>query len=209
MSCTFQSGMPFCFLDRTIGLMLNGSNVVKRLLGAFLVTATISTDIGAADSVPNRLIDYGTFASQVPEVGLLRKARRLSEVEFIRMSKEPDTVILDARSAEKFRLLHVKGAKNLSLPDITAEELARIVPAKSSKILIYCNNNFLNEPEAFPSKAPAASLNIHTFNALYSYGYRNIYELGPLIDISQTSLTFEGSRRKSRLAVPGHGSVQQ
>ena len=35
--------------------------------------------------------------------------------------------------------------------------------------------------------------NIHTFNALYSYGYRNVYELGPLIDISKAKIEFEGS----------------
>ena len=43
--------------------------------------------------------------------------------------------ILDARSAEKFALLHVKGAKNLSLPDMTEEELAKILPSKATRIL--------------------------------------------------------------------------
>lgn len=194
------------------GVLLNSTldrrNVVKRMLGLLLMTAIMAPDCGAAEGMPNRLIDYDSFASQVPAVGLLRKARRLSEAEFIRMSQEPDSVILDARSKEKYRLLHVKGAKNLSLPDITAEELAKIIPAKSSKILIYCNNNFLNEPEAFPSKAPAASLNIHTFNALYSYGYQNVYELGPLIDISKAALSFEGTKRDPRNAQPASGPVR-
>jgi hypothetical protein len=89
----------------------------------------------------------------------------------------------------------VKGAKNLSFPDITAEELAKIIPTKSSRVMIYCNNNFLNAPSAFPSKTPSASLNIHTINALYSYGYTNVYELGPLIDIRKAKLEFEGSQQ--------------
>ena len=74
-----------------------------------------------------------------------------------------------------------------------ADELARILPDKSTRVLIYCNNNFLNAPGAFPSKAVDASLNIYTYNVLHSYGYENIYELGPLLYIRQTKIVFEGS----------------
>ena len=75
------------------------------------------------------------------------------------------------------------------------DELARIIPSRDTRILIYCNNNFLNERAAFPSKLPAASLNVHTFNVLFAYGYRNVYELGPLIDIEKTRIVFEGTAR--------------
>ena len=68
-----------------------------------------------------------------------------------------------------------------------------MIPGKDTRVLIYCNNNFENEPVAFPLKAPAASLNLYTFNALYSYGYRNVYELGPLIDIRTSKLPFVGA----------------
>ena len=66
-------------------------------------------------------------------------------------------------------------------------------PSKATRVLIYCNNNFLNQPQAFPSKLPSASLNIHTINVLFAYGYTNVYELGPLIDINEARLEFEGS----------------
>jgi hypothetical protein len=90
-------------------------------------------------------------------------------------------------------MLHVRGAKNLSLPDITEAELARIIPEKTTRVLIYCNNNFENEQKAFPDKRARLSLNIFTFNTLYGYGYRNVYELGPLIDIRSSRLQFEGT----------------
>jgi len=150
--------------------------------------------VSAAAELANPLIDYQAFEADVSKVGKLREQRRVSEAEFIRLSKDPDTVVLDARSAGKFALLHVKGARNLSLPDITEDELAKVIASKSTRVLIYCNNNFLNAPEAFPTKRLEASLNIYTFNVLYSYGYTNVYELGPLLDIHKTRLTFEGSR---------------
>jgi hypothetical protein len=69
-----------------------------------------------------------------------------------------------------------------------------VIPAKNTRVLIYCNNNFQNEPAAFASKTATASLNIYTFNSLYGYGYTNVYELGPLIDIQKTKLEFEGEK---------------
>ena len=48
-------------------------------------------------------------------------------------------------------------------------------------------------PLPFPSKLPSASLNLSTYIALYNYGYRNVYELGPLVDIGNSALEFESS----------------
>ena len=145
----------------------------------------------AQEVIPNPLIDYAAFQSGVERVGTLREDLRLTESEFLAMTRDPATVILDARSAEKFALLHVKGAKNLSLPDMTEEELAKILPSKATRILIYCNNNFANEPAAFPAKILSASLNVYTLNVLFAYGYTNVYELGPLVDIRKTVIPFE------------------
>jgi hypothetical protein len=40
--------------------------------------------------------------------------------------------------------------------------------------------------------APAA-LNIPTFITLYTYGYRNVYELEPLLDLEATVIPMERS----------------
>jgi phage shock protein E len=122
-----------------------------------------------------------------------RESRRVSEQQFLQMSREPGTLVLDARSKQKFDELHIKGATNLSFPDITIESLASTIPDKNTRILIYCNNNFRNSERAFPSKLPAASLNLSTYIALYNYGYRNVYELGPQLDPASSILTFESA----------------
>ena len=174
-----------------------------------LLTALLGVAAGgppARADEGNRLIDYAGFARQVAEVGALRESRRVSEEEFLELARDPATVILDARSAEKYRLLHVRGARNLSLPDMTEAELAAIIPDKRTRVLIYCNNNFENEVRAFPEKTIRASLNVHTFNLLHAYGYENVHELKPLLDVATTRIPFAGElAERPRAAGPGSG----
>jgi len=138
--------------------------------------------------IANPAIDMDGYLRVSLEAARHREARRLSEDDFIRLSKEPGTVILDARSREKFDQLHIKGAINLSFPDIAVESLKSTFPDKSARILIYCNNNFQGAEQPFPSKIAVASLNLSTYISLYSYGYENVYELGPLIDVKNSKL---------------------
>jgi hypothetical protein len=147
----------------------------------------------------NPAIDMQSYLRYANDAAVERETHRVSEDEFIRMSREPGTIVLDARSREKYDELHVRGAINLSFPDFGAASLASMIPDKSTRILIYCNNNFGNAPGPFFPKIAAASLNLSTYIALYSYGYRNVYELGPYIDIRASRLAFESSIRDKTL----------
>ena len=145
-------------------------------------------------SVPdNPAIDMEGYLRVAAEAAAYRRSHRVPEEAFLRMSREPGTIVLDARSRQKYDELHVKGAINLSFPDIAIESLRETIPDKETRILIYCNNNFENAEGPFPTKAARASLNLSTFIALYSYGYRNVYELAPLIDIKDSKLEFESA----------------
>jgi hypothetical protein len=163
---------------------------MKRLLLLTLTILWVATLAGAQENVAvvNPAIDMQGYLRISAEAAKYRESRRLTEEEFIQMSREAGAVILDARSQEKFNELHIKGAINLSFPDITVESLKSTLPDKNTRILIYCNNNFVGAEKAFPTKAPTASLNLSTYIALYSYGYRNVYELGPLLDIKTAKL---------------------
>jgi hypothetical protein len=165
---------------------------MKRLL-VLALTILCAATIALAQKkagIANPAIDMQGYLRAASEAADHRESRRLTEEEFIRMSREPGTVILDARSAAKYRELHVKAAINLSFPDITVESLKTTFPDKNTRILIYCNNNFVGAEKPFPTKAPTASLNLSTYISLYSYGYRNVYELGPLLDIKTSKLEF-------------------
>ena len=146
-----------------------------------------------ATAVVNPAIDMEGYLRVAQEAAAYRQSRRVSEEEFIAMAGEPGTIVLDARSREKYDELHVKGAINLSFPDIAVASLAETIPDKNTRILIYCNNNFIGDEKAFASKIAKASLNLSTFIALYSYGYKNVYELAPLIDMSHSKIEFEST----------------
>jgi len=174
-----------------------------------------------SNAPPNPAIDMEGFLRVANETAAHRASRRLSEDEFIRMSHMPGTVILDARSKAMYDLLHIKGAINLSFPDIDVESLKKVLPDKNAKILIYCNNNFTPAPGvknpgrevtpnggvpvqnrnaeiarmAFRPKSAPASLNLSTQAALHQYGYRNVYELGPLVDPDKTKLELVSNKK--------------
>ena len=159
----------------------------------FLLTLTILSVIPPANAqkrpgIANPAIDMAGYLKVATEAARHREARRLSEADFIRMGREPGTIILDARSKRRFDELHIKGAINLSFSDIAVDSLRLTLPDKNTRILIYCNNNFEGAEGPFPTKIPSASLNLSTYIALYSYGYKNVYELGPLVDINTTRL---------------------
>jgi hypothetical protein len=123
----------------------------------------------------NPQIDMVAYLKVAHEAAAHRESHRVTEAEFIRMSRQP-------------------GAINISFPDIAIESLARLLPDKDARILIYCNDNFENDEDAFPSKMPSASLNVSTYISLFTYGYRNVYELGPLLDVEHTKLVLEPTR---------------
>ena len=165
---------------------------MKRLL---LLTLTILSAVLIArgqsgPAIVNPAIDMQGYLRISAEAAKYRESRRLTEDEFIQMSRQPGVAILDARSREKYNELHIKDAINLSFPDITVDSLKSILPDQNTPILIYCNNNFVGAEGAFPTKIAVGSLNLSTYIALYSYGYRNVYELGPLLDIKTSKLEF-------------------
>jgi phage shock protein E len=145
----------------------------------------------------NPAIDIDGYLRISQEAANYRQNRRLTEAEFIAKSKESGTIILDARSTERYNELHIKGAVNLSFPDIAIASLQNLIPDKNTLILIYCNNNFRGAETAFPTKMSTASLNISTYIALYNYGYKNVFELAPLLDIKASQIEFESTPKST------------
>lgn len=127
-------------------------------------------------------VDYEGFAELTGEVSAYRRDRLLTWSAFEAAAKEPGALVLDARSADAYAAGHIRGAVNLPLTDFTDESLARVIGKRDRPILIYCNNNFANDAPPVPMKAARLALNIQTFINLVGYGYRDVRELGDIID---------------------------
>ncbi len=129
---------------------------------ALATLACLTPLLLAKDPIPNERIDYPAFMQIAQKSGPLREKRRVTEEKFMAMAGDPGTVVLDARSADKYALRHLCGAVNLPFTDFTKESLDGVIRQKNGRILIYCNNNFRGSPVSLAAKSAPASLNIST-----------------------------------------------
>lgn len=166
---------------------------MKRIIFALLLTGVAVGNGYSADRVPAKSkVDFSKFLALSNEVTKYRRDRLVSLDRFNEMAAEKGTVILDTRSKSAYTMKHIKGAMHLNFSEFTEEKLAKLLPNKNTRILIYCNNNFKDDKVAFALKSPPLALNIPTFVNLYGYGYRNIYELKELVSIKDERLKLEG-----------------
>ena len=161
----------------------------------FLIAAVCIAFIGfthafAQNAKPpaNAQINYSGFRDLAAEVDAYRAGRLVSHADFQLMAREPNTIVLDARSANAFRAGHIGGALNLPFTDFTDESLRAALRDPNVRILIYCNNNFSNNAAPVMLKRVELALNIQTFINLYGYGYRNVYELADTIDFNDPAV---------------------
>ena len=161
----------------------------------FLIAAVCIGLVGAgaafaqnAAQSANTQINYSGFRSLAGEVEAYRAGRLVSLTDFQRMAREPNTIVLDARSAGAFRAGHIEGAINLPFTDFTDASLAAALRDPNVRVLIYCNNNFSNNAQPVMLKRIELALNIQTFINLYGYGYRNVCELADTVDFNDPAV---------------------
>jgi hypothetical protein len=184
-------------------LTLSRSRLSRRIamksLALMVTLGTLATAMAGDAKLPpaNPAINMTAHIKLTENAAKHRETRRLSEEDFLKMSQEPGVIVLDARSKDKYDRLHIEGAINLSFPDLDINSLAKAIPNKKATILIYCNNNFLGALLAFAPKSAPVSLNLSTYTTLFGYGYENVYELAPLLDVNTTKLPFAGTDAKT------------
>jgi hypothetical protein len=159
--------------------------VLPLVLGLGWLTATLARP--AAATVAGRAVDLNGYLEGSRAAALHQASRLLTEEEFIRMSREKETIVLDVREFPTHHSCHVHGAENLAAAHADAGRLEALIPDKDTRILIYGYDNFSAPPD------PGASPNILALTVLYRHGYRNVYELGTVIDPAATRLTLRSS----------------
>ncbi len=86
-----------------------------------------------AERFDNSLINYEGYMKDAMAIARHRQVRRLNEEDFIKMSKEENTIILDTRSKAKFKILHIKGAKHLNFADFNKNHWPRSSLTKTQR----------------------------------------------------------------------------
>jgi hypothetical protein len=194
--------------------------MIRRIF-ALTVILLVVTDVALAEpkNYPRANVSFDDFKGLVEDVERHRSKRLIDLETFLKMSKEPGTIILDSRSDFRFERIHIKGSKHLSFTDFTQDNLSKVIPTFGTKILIYCNNNFQGNPIDFASKVAVRksatpkdplrdsiasqlavqakprmmALNIPTHVNLVGYGYQNVYELDEFVDVNDPRIVFEGT----------------
>jgi phage shock protein E len=146
--------------------------------------------LSAAAQAPG-FVDYAGFLQLAEKVEPYRAGRRVSLDTFNAMKAEPGTIVLDARSARNYAIGHIRGATHLDFTEFSAGDLARVIPDKTTRILIYCNNNFEDDAVPVMLKATPLALNVPTFINLYGYGYTNVYELDGAYTMGDPAIAWE------------------
>ena len=164
-------------------------------LALLTLFAFVFAGLASAQSSPQRAttgeaIDYDGFLSLTEDVDNLRQERLISLETFNEMAAESGTIILDTRSWFAFQAGHIDGAVHLNFSDFTDEKLAEIIPDRDARILIYCNNNFIDDAAPVMRKSAPLALNVPTFVNLVGYGYNNVYELGEMVALDDPDVNW-------------------
>ncbi|WP_108802326.1 rhodanese-like domain-containing protein [Aquimarina sp. Aq107] len=167
---------------------------IKKSLVILLIPITMISQKN--NELQHSKVDYNSFIEITEEVMEHRQSRLIPLDTFLNFATEPNTILLDTRSEAAFNKKHLKGAVHLNFSDFTKEKLAKLIPNKETRILIYCNNNIDGDTINFPSKSIPLALNIPTYINLYGYGYKNVYELSSLVPIKDKRLKFTGTTVK-------------
>lgn len=189
---------------------------MKLLILATIATISFTSQAQDGTIYPGQsYVDFDRFLELANEVRDHREKRMVSMDEFNEMAADENTIILDTRSKAMYDAKHIKGAIHLNFADFTQANLARLIPDTNTRILIYCNNNILDDELFFPTKSMSPvevelmqleslpngpkqfpltmALNVPTYINLYGYGYRNVYELGDLVSTLYSGIEFEGT----------------
>jgi len=165
----------------------------NAILGLLTIAAFVGCGLLAsadAQEASEANIDYDGFVGLSGEIAAYRQTRLVDLETFNAMKAEPGTILLDTRSSEAFHMGHIEGAVNLNFSDFTDDKLAKVLGDKSTRILIYCNNNFADDIAPVMVKRAPLALNVPTFINLVGYGYDNVYELGELVSIADEDVNW-------------------
>ena len=156
---------------------------------------------------PVNPISSDEYFKKAVQINEIRKKHILDTDALLDLMKDKNTVLLDVRGDHSFRLKHIRGATHLSLADMTPQTLAKAIPSKGSRVILYCDA----AQDLHLSRILSASS--QAYPLVYQHGYTNLYEVGELWRSDWLSVPRKdvaGMRRKltNYLKIPFEGDSQ-
>lgn len=129
---------------------------------------------------PVELLQSEEYFERAKELQKFRKSRTVDMAKINEMLKDKDTILLDTRGDEDYKRLHIRGAKHLSYADMTTDRLAKLIPDKNTRIILYCYAAIM------PLRTRNLPLSTNAFVDMHMYGYTNLYEIRNINTIKST-----------------------
>ncbi len=99
---------------------------MRTVIAAILLSVVVITSGMAQNkNYPKAKVSFDDFKGLVAAVEPHRASRLIDLDQFLKMSKEPGSIVFDSRSTFRFDRIHIKGAKHLSFTDFTQDNLGQ------------------------------------------------------------------------------------
>lgn len=148
-----------------------------------LLTLAFAIPSFAQDS-SSPLVSFDDYENLMKTVKEHRKTRLVELDKFNEMSTREGVYILDTRSKEMYDRKHVKGAIHLNFSDFTQANLDKLFPNRNATILIYCNNNFVEQMQI-----DRVSLDQYFIQDMSFASKSSVPDYAQMIDLSTIDLT--------------------
>jgi phage shock protein E len=119
---------------------------------AAMIIFALTAPAAEADEKPG-LIDYPGFIELGTDIAAYRETRLIDLETFNAMKADPDTIIIDARSAGNYGLGHISGAVNLNFSDFSAGMLSEVIGSKQQQLHRQCRPGDAEIGPAGPQRA--------------------------------------------------------
>jgi len=165
--------------------------MLKFIVSCFVLTFGIGLSLSAATCHsqeaqkidPRTILKPDEYTQKINQIDW--KAHNVNLDTFLKWRKDKNTIVVDLRHITAYQRKHIEGAIHLG-SDISEVKLAKIVPDKETRILLYCDNSLY-----MTRMLALTTLSLPQFIML---GYENTYML--------ESIWHNGEQEKQMSRIP-------
>ncbi len=152
----------------------NQNNAVRIIIQTLLVALIIlPSSKSFSQDAPKIVLPSKEFHEEAVRLEADRAKHTLKLDGLLKELKSSEKkVIIDLRGEDAYQKEHITDAINIPMEKLTEDYLAKVIPDKNTKIIIYCDNTF------FPVRSIA--ITTYGYPTLRKLGYSNVFDIESL-----------------------------